>query len=357
MSRLTKEEYKKWVGAFTDAFDSREQLSEVTMEAIGKPIAKVAIGADVEEDIQILIREADREGWLKGLVSSAVAKQSESPQLAAIEREYKAAVLIEPDSAFDAVRIFGEAMFDRDFFRGKLRGLLGMGSPPVLLVHGGRYSGKSWSKVLINHVVNNTDGVDVATIDLKEDFKGKTVDAAGLGRLIAERSGFGDPPDVNEEQVPQWIRQYCNWLGNQSKVKGGALWVVIDNFEKVLPGPGAEEFLYGFGNNIREAMPSVRLIVLSHHDPESVTSNIKLIRLDKTEALSLEQMKDWLTTFFGVELLAQQRDNNIPPDLEALQPKVAEATTAVLSQVDGDSEKRFIQMGIALRTELGRLSL
>lgn len=356
MARLSGQEYKNWVAAFQDAFANRPDVAYIVKVAIGKELDQVVIGENVSQEIEVLIRKADDGGWLRPLLEAALERQPERAMLGDLATDFKAATIIEPDSPFDALRIFGEAMFDRSEFRTKLKGLQSDGGAPVLVVHGERYSGKTWSVRLISHVVNRTQGVTMVLVDLAE-YEGKVVDAAKLGELIAAESGLGEGPEPNEEMDSQWIRQFCNWFGREAKGKGDGWWIVIDHLEKVLLGQGATNFLHGLGRNIPMAMPMVRLIVLSYHDPASLAVGIGRIERDEVPKMTIDQIREWLANFFAAEFLARQREAGVVPDLQALQPKVAQSAEAVLSRVTDRSPKRLVQMGDALRDELAQVQL
>lgn len=356
MARLTGPEYKKWTEAFKDAFDKPASLEFIVRVATGKGLEQVAIGANVEEMIEILIHEADRGGWLKKLLDAAVERLPGNALLDALSVDFAAAMIIEPDSPFDAHRIFGEAMFDREELRKGLRALQSDGAPPVLLVHGDPYTGKTWSARLIRHVADKLDGINFVLVDL-EDLKGKAVNAATIGERIALESGLGQSPPPNEEMDAQWVRQYCQWLGRRAKETGSAQWVVIDHLQKVLLGQGAKDFLHGFGREIPFLMPMVRLIILSYHEPDDLAAGIGRIQRDPIQKMPMLEMRKWLATFFGAELLSQQRNALMVPDLAELRPRVAAATEEVMSHVQDDSPERLVQMGKALRDELARVQI
>jgi hypothetical protein len=355
MARLNGDDYRAWLRAFEDAFDDLDAFGRLVLFASGgKTLDTVAGRGPLNHLIEVVIRKADEGGWLKKLLDEALEMQPDRRLLRDLQADLEILTIIEPDSPFDATRIFGDAMFDRLDLRARLRALQGDGAPPILVVLGERYSGKTWSTRLISHVANNIGDVTLVPVDM-EPHVGTPVDAALIGRLIAEEGDLENPPCPNEEQPAQWVKQYCSWLARSVKQAGGALWVIIDHLEKVTISDDAKEFLYCFGKSIPLKMPKVRLIILSYHEPDELEAKVGRVEYERVPMLSLDQIKEGLATFFAIEFLARQRASGAAADLAALQPKVAVSTEAVLKKLTADDPRLLVTMAGALREELKRI--
>jgi hypothetical protein len=356
MARLTGEDFKAWVTAFQDAFDDLDTFSRlVYIASDGKSLDMIAGNGPLENLIPAVIRKADGAGWLKRLLDEALELQGERQRLRALRSDLETMMLIEPDSPFDAMRIFGEAMFDRADLRAKLRGLQSDAVPPVLVVYGERYSGKTWSTRLISYIANKNKELNLVIIDL-EPFAGKPVDAALMGQLIAEEGLFAGPPAPNEEQDAQWSRQYFTWLARNARQAGGTWWIVIDHLEKVALSQSAKDFLCGLGREIPTRVPMVRLVILSYHEPGELESGVGRVETEYVPVLSLAQLKQDLARFFAVELLSRHRAAGYTLNMAALQAQVASSTEAVLGRLAADDPRRMVTMAEALRQELKRIA-
>jgi hypothetical protein len=356
MARLNGDDFKAWVMAFQDAFDDLETFGRLVYVASdGKSLDTIAGNGSLENLIPAVIRKADGSGWLKRLLDEALEMQGERQQLRALRSDLETMMLIEPDSPFDAMRIFGDAMFDRADLRAKLRELQSDAAAPVLVVCGERYSGKTWSTRLISYIANRNKELNLLLVDL-EPFAGKPVDAALMGQLIAQESAFEQPPPPNEEQDAQWSRQYFAWLARNARKAGGTWWIVIDHLEKVAPSQSAKDFLCGLGREIPTRVPMVRLVILSYHEPEELESGVGRIETEHVPILTLAQLKQDLARFFAVELLSRHRAAGFTLNMAALQAKVASSTEAVLGRLTADDPRRMVTMTEALRQELKRIA-
>jgi hypothetical protein len=356
MARLSGDDFKAWVGAFADAFDDYGSFRTlVQIASDGKTLDAIAGTGPLENMIPAVIRKADAGGWLRRLLDEALAVQPDRQQLRDLRTDLNTLTAIEPDSPFDAMRIFGDAMFDRACLRARLRGLQTDGAPPVLVVYGDRYSGKTWSTRLISYVANKIEGVSTILVDMEPDA-GKAVDAALIGRRIAEESDFENPPAPNEEQDAQWSRQYISWLSRNAKRAGGTWWIVIDHLEKVALSQTAKDFLCGLGREIPLRALKVRLVILSYPKLDELETGIGRVEYDPVPILSLDQLKKELARFFGAELLYRHRAAGLAPDMALLQAKVAASTDAVLTSWAADDPRRLVKMAEALHDELKRIA-
>ena len=216
MARLKDEDFKTWVEAFEDAFVDSETFGRLAQIASdGKTLDLIAGNGPLENLIPAVIRKADDGGWLKNLLDEALAMQPDRLKLRAVKADFETLMFIEPDSPFDATLILGAAMLDRAGLRARLRALQSDAVAPVLLVCGEPYSGKTWSTRLISYVASKKSDLNLAVVDM-EPSGGKIVDAALLGRLIAEECDYKRRPAANEEQasameptVPHLAREEC----------------------------------------------------------------------------------------------------------------------------------------------------
>jgi Effector-associated domain 1 len=356
MARLNGDDFKAWVTAFQDAFDDFGTFGRLVQIASGgRTLDMIAGTGPLEDVIPAVIRKADSGGWLRKLLDEALELQGDRQQLRALKTDLETMMIIEPDSPFDAMRIFGDAMFDRADLRARLRGLQSDAVAPVLVVYGERYSGKTWSTRLISYVASKNSDVNLVLVDM-EPYAGKPVDAALIGRLIAQESRFKRPPRPNEEQDAQWNRQYFSWLAQKAGQVGGTWWIVIDHLEKVALSQSAKDFLCGLGREIPTRAPMVRLVILSYHEPDELEAAVGRVETEHVPILSLAQLKMELATFFAVELLSRHRAAGVALDKAALQVKVANSTEAVLGKLTADDPRRMVTMSLALRQELKRIA-
>lgn len=355
MARLNGDDFKAWVRAFQDAFDDSDTFGTLVQFASGKTLDTIAGKGSLEKLIPAVIRMADSGGWLRKLLDEALEMQGDRQQLRALRTDLETMMIIEPDSPFDAMRIFGDAMFDRADLRARLRGLQSDAVAPVLVIYGEPYSGKTWSTRLISYIANKKSDINLVLVDM-EPYRGNPVDAALIGRLIAQESLFKRPPRPNEEQDAQWSRQYFTWLARNARQAGGTWWIVIDHLEKVALSQSAKDFLCGLGREIPTRAPMVRLVILSYHQPDELEAGVGRVETEYVPLLSIDQLKRDLATFFAIELLSRQRAAGKALDKAALQVQVASSTEAVLGKLTADDPRLLVKMAEALRQELKRIA-
>lgn len=355
MARLDRVEYKRWVKAFTDAFDDRGDLDVVVQFGTGHGLDYWTPKDDLERQIEALIRKVDDKALLEPILDEARERKPGNKRLEALATWLRVSVLIEPDDAFDAIRIFGAPMIDRADFRTKLKLLRTDTVPPVLLVHGDRYTGKSWSIRLVNHGARKSDDISLVVVDLT-DYEGRVVDAAKLGALIAvEVDSDKDPPEPNEEMDSQWIKQYCGWLRREFKRAGGSWWIVIDDLQKVVLAESAKDFIYALGQQIPTSMPMVRLIIVSYHDADALATGVGSLEIDPVPKLTIDQIGEELANFFAAVYLEREHAAGRDCTADELQGKIAASISAVLANIDNDSPKRLLQMGEAVTRQLAKM--
>jgi hypothetical protein len=353
--RLSGSEFKQWVEAFEDAFNERAELDQVVLIATSQTLEHFVSDAGLVDQIPALIRKTDDGGLLDRLLTEALKRRPENQLLNALKVERDTQAMIEPTQPLEAWRVWGEPMFDRDIFRNSLGQLQTGGAPPVLLVHGERFSGKSWSIRLVNYLMQSLEGVTHLVVDLEVSAAGKAVDAALLGRLIAEKAAFKDPPAPTEEQDARWIQDYCDWLGREAKRAGGSWWIIVDHLEKVVVVDSAKDLLYAIGKEIPRTMPTVRLIVLNNEDPAALASAIgTMILNDPIPSMPLDEIRTCLAKFFAATYLARARGGSQSADSTDLQKAIAQSTDTVLGEIDATDPRRLVKMGEAIRRELAR---
>jgi hypothetical protein len=354
MARLDKTEYKRWVWAFTDAFDDRDDLKRVVGLGTDHSLDYWVPDTNLGSQIEMLVRKVDDKGLLQPLLDAARRERPGNQGLEEISGRLEVSLQINPEEPFDAIRIFGDPMLDRNEFRNKLKLLQTETAPPVLLVDGGRYSGKSWGIRLVTYGARKSEGIKPAVVDLR-DYKGRLVDAGTLGELIAHEIDYDmRPPEPNEEQDAQWIRQYCGWLRRELKRLGGDWWIVIDDLQKVTLAESAKDFIYALGKTIPTSMPMVRLIIVSYHDPEALATGVGAMARDPIPRMTINEIKEHLANFFAAVYLERETTAGRDCKREELEPRIAASTNAVVAEIVDTSEKRLAQMGEAVRKELAR---
>ena len=354
MTRLDRLEYKRWVEAFTDAFDDRDDLDAVIRFGTDYSLDYWVPDEGLERQIEILIRKIDDKALLEPVLDQARKRKPGNERLKAVAARLDVSLLIEPEDAFDAIRIFGDPMFDRGDFRTKLKLLRTDTVPPVLLVHGDRYAGKSWSIRLVSYGVRKSEDISLVLVDLK-DYEGRVVDAAKLGGLITDEVDYEkEPPEPNEEMDSQWIKQYCAWLRREFKRAGGSWWLVIDDLEKVVLAESAKDFVYALGQQIPTSMPMVRLIIVSYHDADALATGVGTLERDPVPQLTMDEIREGLVKFFAAVYLERETAAGRDCTPDELQGRIAASTSAVLGDINMDSPKRLVQMGEAVRRQLAR---
>src|SRR5262249_19560662 len=118
----------------------------------------------------LVVKGASSKGWERQLLDKAVEFKPKNPLLRAFEAQYQSTVLPNPPDPSDAALLRAKRLFiDREDLRARVKELKSAAAARVLVVHGERYSGKSHSRYLLDHLAENGGGFRTVVIDLVED--------------------------------------------------------------------------------------------------------------------------------------------------------------------------------------------
>jgi hypothetical protein len=103
---------------------------------------------------------------------------------------------------------------------------------PVVVIGGGRKSGKSYTSEFVDHLCRNLGGIQHCRIEVPEK-QGASIGPAELARDIVTSVG-GDPrqePPANTN-LERWTQDLANWIISAAKASGVRWWFVLDGFNQ-----------------------------------------------------------------------------------------------------------------------------
>src|SRR5262249_26122678 len=117
-----------------------------------------------------VVMASSRDGWERALLAQAREQRPNNVLLEGFERSYRSTALPMPANPLDAPLLRANRLFiDREKLRARVRELSSAAASRVLVIHGKRYSGKTHSRYLLDHMAENGGGFRTVVIDLVDD--------------------------------------------------------------------------------------------------------------------------------------------------------------------------------------------
>ena len=154
-----------------------------------------------------VLREANLKGWIAELIEEVRSRFANDPELKAfLTTLTDPGVVVTAADEYSACYTDNRPFVNRKELRATLKSIAGDQGPRILMVHGGRETGKSYTGNLIKHL-SSTIGFEVVDVDLI-DFAILTPYEIAVS--IASQMTLPKPRERGEEQWSRWIFHYFN---------------------------------------------------------------------------------------------------------------------------------------------------
>jgi hypothetical protein len=229
---LTPGEIASFSKALADAC-TLDELQELVIFTRGQTLDRyVPASATKPLACALLVMGASSEGWERQLLDKAVEKKPKNPLLDAFAAQYRSTpspVAVDP---CDAPLLRAQRLFiDRQDLRARLRELTSAKAARVLVIRGERYSGKSHSRFLMDHLAENGGGFRSVVVDLAAEEINSPDELASV--IVAKIGGDARQlPPQGLSTAPRWGLFLATAIQNEVKSRGYHFWLVFDGLNK-----------------------------------------------------------------------------------------------------------------------------
>lgn len=250
---LTPLQRDELVAALIDAFPTLNKLDQMLTMKVRQHRPSITPDGPLDEVTLRVVTRAEREFWTRNLIAGARAA-SAAPGNALLAAFLAAHPALDPGTAppavdhYDARFLVGGRVFlCRPDFRRALREIGEGLSSRVLIVHGDRGTGKTYSKDFVGYLlqfdpVRRAERFKFAYVDF--DQQEGTLEI--LARRIATALGMNPAtiptrPMSDKEQDSRWLPDLYQWLSDG--ITAGAYdvcWLMLDGFRVSLPTEGLD---------------------------------------------------------------------------------------------------------------------
>lgn len=321
------------ISAFSLAkFDS---MLEAELRRKREPMVVVGPGVGLTQVVETVLGVAEAEGWTADLVRGATEANPGNPQLRQYVTDYPernpAAILASADP-YQAMLLIGTVFLGRTDLRARLQ-KCGVGNNPrVMLVKGGRGSGKSHSRALIEHVVSTAKPPPPAQ---RQECIFLELDSFPVPpEVLVKRIGMRLELDVakippqTHEQDARWVNgTLVDWLKTGLKRAATTIWwLVLDGF-RVQTLPAATYDLIGqLAEEAQSPASNLRVVLLNYPDvlPPQITRVLKEVITDPpVDRSHIEAFVKWLYEGSGTTYNPEDLTDDVEDILKQVGAQIA----------------------------------
>ena len=278
---LTGAELEQIVEAILLAYD-HERLAQMLRLRLDKRLDWITPDRDLKTVVFTLLVQAESEGWVGPLVEKA---HEYVPGNKALAQAYREIIATEPDPRDPAVvtarndAAAGLDPYSVALLRGRRafigrpdlrRQLATLARPPnpederVLVVHGERVSGRTYSHEMIAYLKESLRTFEFIYVDLKADATGE-YGPADLVRTVALKMGR-DLKELPGRDVP--LRDQRDWILSEVTRSGKVWWFVFDSFDQVELSIPTRELVVDLAKAANTVCPPLRVVLLAYKENE-----------------------------------------------------------------------------------------
>lgn len=315
--------------ALLNYYKTQQQLDSVVQRALDEPLGYIiSPNNNLKTIVNELLRSLELDGRIR-LFLRYISKTNISPELRNAIELYSGNLAPSPNP-YTALIVSNQPFVDRTSFRGALARLFGE-NLRVLIMNGNRYSGRTYSRLLVQHVAENI-GIIPLYIDLMNGLQSKEVQDIVLqcsNYMSLPPSNFRDPAAQQSTQTKGFIYFLIGWFrsleGSQQR------WCFIfDHYDRDEVLPACREFVDLLIEELinNSGIINVRTVLLGNKPviPRTIASYILNDRLEPFLPSDVEQYLGDIAQRNGRSVSAQ--------DLLAQREKVFEGLTQPLD-LDG----------------------
>jgi hypothetical protein len=219
------------------------------------------------DQVKQIVAYANARNWIGAFVSEVVRERPANVEIRSFlvkNPHWDPSRYPLPTHPCDTLFVLGgKAFIGRSVYREYLKRMNTPTGRKVLLITSERRKvGKSYSKELIDFLVDGQQLASVISIDLDEhDY-----DPGGLAKKIGVPMKItSDPPQQMGQQPARWSQELLAWL--IPKVPGDAVhtvwWIVLDGFRQKMPSEATQEFISQLAQRVQETS-RFRLLLVNY---------------------------------------------------------------------------------------------
>jgi hypothetical protein len=341
MLTLSRDEFKNLRTALLDAFPVPHRMNELVRTARQLPLPQIALGEDLQEVVEKVIRKAESEQWLLTLINAACELEPTHEGLKQFRDAWKVPAEVVTIDHQKLLFLPGKTvLINRKPLRDALAALEDSSGSRVLIVDGDPQSGKTYSVHYISFLSSARRTFRCAYIDLERvprNPEKNKIEATNLGdaiglALLARK--YEDPSDYNQTT---WLDRYCGWLERELP-ENPVFWLVIDNFVKVPLEESALDLVTELAMRTYRNLHSVRLVLLSYGDVNLLQSRV-VGAVEYERIGPIDEME--IKRFFAQLFVDESRRRGEPLNNQALAPRVSASVRRVLAKVPPNGLRRL----------------
>lgn len=344
--RLIEDQINRLRDALLAAFGGPGDIDNLLL-SINQNYNWLAIATyNLPQNLVVIIRAAEAEGWILSLVSKAREIVPGDPAFDALEREL---IPLAPRAAtehFDVCCLSGShVMVDRSTLRAALRELSEPLGKRILIVKGDPKSGKSHSVQLISYICQARDDFSLVVVDLEAFSRTLGTSTRIEPRDLAQRMvrlmrydlTIADPP--SDAQWSRWVLDFCDDFDACARDDKKQRWLVIDAFNSVLLAQPAFDLIKELAQRINSSLTHFRLVLLGF--PESLPAPLMpIVEEEEIKTIGEAELIDFFYRAFT--------QLEIPFD----DLKVGDIVQRVFDQIDPEQSDFLMHLGPLASKEL-----
>lgn len=296
------------------------------------------------------------DGYLEQLLEALVTERPNHQKIQLLRRLAPAAPMLGGDP-YDVGKLClidnSLPLFDRSTLRRELHSL-GGGQRRTLVINGGRLSGKSYTRYLLDFVARMSRRFQFVYCDLRLLAAGGRIPPERLARLIAAPMQLGDSLPARGPETPEaWAADFAAWLEGKLAAGEQTYWVVIDHCNSHHLDLGSPELLVNLASRA-ETQDHLRLILMDYPDVVTLRSlQLRRVVEEKVEPITEDHVREFFRT---VHYQLRYPAGGAAP-LPANDPAVDESVQNTWGQVDRSQEGWLGSLGSLVESELERIRL
>jgi hypothetical protein len=269
------------------------------------------------ENVGLVISTAQAQGWLMPLVRQVRADTPGDPALQNLEHELLPHLPPQHVDYFEVCCMAASrVMVDREYLRASLRLLSMPLGKRIMIVTGGKCSGKSHSFRLISYLSEVRGDFSLIPIDLETYSRmlgaNTVVEASDLARALAKKLHYEvgplEPP--NDRQWARWVIDFCDALEAHALDDDRSRWVVIDGFDSVVLAQATCDLIKELAVRIDRSLARFRLILLGYDDVSFPRDVLPQIEREHIRPIGLQELAEFFARAY--------QQLGIPPDEDRL---------------------------------------
>jgi hypothetical protein len=347
---LTADQAADLRDALVDSLPSSPAMDELLMH-LDRSFSQLSHeNKNFPENVMIVVRRAETEGWLVELVEAACAAVPGEPRLHAVRAALRPIAPPPGVDHFTVVRLTGaNVMVDRKALRASIRSIHAPLGKRILVVTGPRKSGKSHTLQYIAYLREVLDNFRFVFVDLEAYPRcvgaPRVIEPIDIARTLVSKLGcdmkIPEPP--SDMQWANWILEFCDAFEPYALDDPHRRWIVIDAFNKVVLSQHSADLVQQLAARIGQSLGRYRLVLLGYDGrlPDTIASHIERQHIEPIDP------RDVLEFF-----MVAHEQHRIPCDEEVLM----EAVMRVMGDLDPGDEDFLPELSPRISDELDRMA-